>query len=221
MPPITPDLLAAAVGCSRALATTWAKPIADACRLAEINTSPRLAAFLAEIGHESGGLAHTVENLNYSADRIRQVAAQSKPGTRWRSLGPRADKLARNPQALANAAYGGRMGNGDEASGDGWRYIGRGLIQNTGKANYEAVRDQFRGRVPSAPDFLAKPEALADPTWAALAAGAFWLTHHLNELADAGDFNGITRRINGGTNGQADRRLRHDRAKQAIKAAAP
>jgi len=220
MPPITATLLAAAVGCSRTLAAAWVTPITDACRLAEINTAPRLAAFLAQIGHESAGLSRVVENLNYSADRIRTIGMRSKPGSRWRSLVPRAAALAGNPQAMANAAYGGRMGNGDEASGDGWRYIGRGLIQNTGKANYEAVRDELRERLAPVPDFVETPELLAEPIWAALAAGAYWRSHRLNALADAGDFDGITRRINGGDEGAKDRRERHERAKNALRAAA-
>lgn len=222
MPSITTPLVAAAIGCSRALATTWVKPISDSCRLAEITTAPELAAYLAQIGHESGGLANVVENLNYSADRIRALGMQSNPGTRWRSLVPRAAALARNPEALANAVYGGRLGNGAEASGDGWRYRGRGLIQNTGKVNYEAVRDQLRGALYPVlvPDFVKTPDALADPMWAALAAGAYWRAKGLNALALAGDFDAITRRINGGTTGAADRRARHDRAKDALKAAA-
>lgn len=214
---ITAELLSAAVGCTPTVGAKWATPIADACHMAEITTAPRVAAFLAHIGHESAGLTALVENLNYSAEAIRNAAARSKPGTRWRSLGPRADRLARNPVALANAAYGGRMGNRDEAGGDGWRYRGRGLMQNTGRANYAAVRDGLRRVYPDCPDFVAEPDALAEPRWAALAAAMYWRDQGLNALADAGDFDATTRRINGGSNGVADRRARYERAKAALR----
>lgn len=213
---ITADLLMKAVGCPLGVAATWAQPIADACAKFEINTPQRVAAFLAQIAHESAGLTHVVENLSYRAARIRDLAAQSKPGSRWRSLGPRADELANNPEALGNAAYGGRLGNGSEASGDGFRYLGRGLIQNTGKANYEAVRDLLRETMRGCPDFVAVPDALAAPQWAALAAAAYWHEHDLNTLADRGAFDQITRRINGGDNGGDDRRERYKRARQAL-----
>lgn len=218
LPTITATLLAAAVGMSRAQAAAWVKPITESCRLAEITTTQQLAAYLAQAGHESAGFSTTTENLSYSAERIVDLATKARPGTRWRSLGPRAAELARQPAKLANAAYGGRMGNRDEASGDGWRYRGRGLIQNTGRANYEAVRDGLRALgVADCPDFVALPDALSEPRWAALAAAMYWREHDLNALADAGDFDGITRRINGGSTGAADRRARHARAKEALR----
>ncbi|MBN7138984.1 DNA primase [Lysobacter enzymogenes] len=216
--PITADQLAAAVGCTRALAATWAPYLAHAYRLADISTLARLAPFLAQTGHESAGFSTTTENLSYSAERIADLATKARPGTRWRSLGPRAAELARQPAKLANAAYGGRMGNRDEASGDGWRYRGRGLIQNTGRANYEAVRDGLRALgIADCPDFVALPDALSEPRWAALAAAMYWREHDLNALADAGDFDAITRRINGGAAGAADRRERYERAKKALR----
>lgn len=209
MTQITANLLEAAVGCGRSLANSWSKPLADACRAYEINTPARIAAFLAQIGHESAGLTRTVENLNYGADGLRQTWPK-------RFDEASAKQLARQPRLIANRVYGGRMGNGDEATGDGWKYRGRGLIQVTGKANYEAVRDLLRERDPSAPDFVADPDALSEPRWAALSAAAWWADRELNELADGYAFTQITQRINGGQNGAADRKQRYDRARTAV-----
>ncbi len=93
---------------------------------------------------------------------------------------------------------------------------GRGLLQVTGRANYEAVRDLLRETVPGTPDLLQQPEALAEPRWAALSAAAYWHDHELNALADAGDMRGLTRRINGGFNGLPDRLARYEKARAAL-----
>lgn len=207
LPLITAGLIAAAMGCPRALAETWARPIIDACYLAEINTPARLAFFLAQVGHESMGLSRTVENLNYGADGLLATWPSRFNATS-------AAQLARKPQLIAEHVYGGRLGN--RAAGDGWRYRGRGLIQNTGRANYEAARDGLRLLMAGCPDFVADPDALAQPRWAALAAGAYWRDHRLNELADRGDFDASTRRINGEMTGAADRRDRYARAKREL-----
>ncbi|HCR9777978.1 glycoside hydrolase family 19 [Pseudomonas aeruginosa] len=162
-------------------------------------TSPvRAAAFLAQVGHESGQLTRLVENLNYSARGLaatwpsRYLGADGQPNAL-------AQRLARNPRAIANNAYASRNGNGDEASGDGWRYRGRGLLQITGRSNYRAA-----GAGLGQP-LEAEPELLEQPEWAALSAAWWWSTHGLNDLADRGEFDAITRRINGGLNGQAER----------------
>lgn len=203
----TADILVRAVGCGRGLAATWEKPLADACRLYEIDTAPRLAAFLATIGHESMGLARTVESLNYSAERLEAV---------WpsRYTPALAKSHARNQPVIAEHVYGGRMGN--KHPGDGWRFKGRGLLQVTGRANYEAVRDLLRERVPGTPDLLAQPEALAEPRWAALSAAAYWHEHELNELADSGEFMRLTKRVNGGLNGWDDRQARYAKARKVL-----
>lgn len=203
----TADLLVRAVGCGRGVAATWEKPLAEACRLYEINTPMRLAAFLATIGHESAGLARTVESLNYSAERLQAV---------WpsRYTPELARQHARKPEFIANHVYGGRMGN--KAPGDGWRFKGRGLLQVTGRANYEAVRDLLRERVRDTPDLLAQPEALAEPKWAALSAAAYWHERELNELADSGEFTRLSKRVNGGSNGMADRLERYKRAREVL-----
>jgi putative chitinase len=204
---LTADLLQRATGCARGVALTWARPLGEACALFEIATPARLAAFLATVGHESAGLTRTVESFAYRADRLVAV---------WpsRFTPELARELAGRQDAIAEHVYGGRMGN--RIPGDGWRFRGRGLIQVTGRANYEAVRDLLRERIPDTPDLLTHPEALAEPRWAALSAAAWWTDHDLNALADAGDFQRLTRRVNGGLNGWPDRLARYERAKRAL-----
>ncbi|WP_295485029.1 glycoside hydrolase family 19 protein [uncultured Pseudomonas sp.] len=172
----------------------------------------RMAAFLAQIGHESGQLRTLIENLNYRADRIRQIGQSSPAGSRWRSLVPRADELAGNPERFANALYGGRMGNGPEALGDGWRYRGRGLIQVTGRDNYAACSEALFGDS----RLLSTPELLEHPVYAAMSAGWFWQKAGLNTLADQGDLLTITKRINGGTSGLDDRKALYARALEVL-----
>ncbi|HEK0362820.1 glycoside hydrolase family 19 protein [Pseudomonas aeruginosa] len=173
-------------------------------------TSPvRAAAFLAQIGHESAQLTRLVENLNYSARGLAAIwpsryrGADGKPNAL-------ALNLARHPQAIANNTYASRNGNGDEASGDGWRYRGRGLLQVTGRLNYCAA-----GAGLGLP-LEAEPELLEQPEFAALSAAWWWSTHGLNELADRGEFAAITRRINGGLNGQSERLELWERAKAVL-----
>lgn len=204
---LPPDKLQSAANCTRGVAITWAPHLSDACSKFGITTPARLAAFLAQVGHESAGFTHTVENLNYSAGGLLAT---------WpsRFTPELAASMARNPQRIAEHVYGGRMGNGPEGSGDGYRFRGRGLIQVTGKANYEGVRELLAPF--DVPDLLAMPDVLAEPKWAALSAGAFWDGRHLNALADTGQFDQITRRINGGQNGAADRRARYERARKAL-----
>lgn len=209
MTPITANLLEAAVGCGRTLANTWAKPLVEACALYEITTPARLAAFLAQIGHESSGLSKTTENLNYGANGL--TATWPK-----RFDAATAAEYARQPQRIANKAYADRMGNGPESSRDGWKYRGRGLIQVTGKANYEAVRDLLRDSRKDVPDLVDDPDALSEPRWAALSAAAWWHSRDLNDLADRGAFTQITGRINGAQTGAADRKDRYERARKAL-----
>lgn len=175
----------------------------------KIDSTVRAAAFLAQVGHESGGLTRLVENLNYNAAGLaatwpsRFRAPDGKPSAL-------AEQIARKPEAIANAVYGGRMGNGSPASGDGWRYRGRGLIQLTGRANYTEAGKAL------GVDLAAKPELLESALWACLTAAWFWASHGLNELADAGRFDDITQRINGGQNGREERHALWERAKAAL-----
>ncbi len=205
------DKIDAAVGCGRSLAEQYEQPLQAAWRRYGIDTPLRLAAFLSQVGHESGSFGRTVENLNYSAKGLLAT---------WPSRFNRAsaDACARKPEQIANKVYGGRLGNGDADTGDGWRYRGRGLIQITGKANYEAITELLVSHQPpdAIPDFVLQPELLELPQWAAMSAAAYWDDHDLNKLADASDMDRLTRRINGGLIGLADRKARYARALRVL-----
>lgn len=164
----------------------------------EITTLLRRAHFIAQLAHESARFTKLTENLDYSAERIAAV---------WPRLKGRADELAHNPEALGNAAYANRLGNGNELSGDGWRYRGRGLIQITGKGNYFA-----RGNALEL-DLVSDPDQAEDPETAALIAMSFWQARGCSGQADRDDVEAVTRIINGGTEGLADRRALTERAR--------
>jgi putative chitinase len=173
----------------------------------------RLAHFLAQVCHETGGLTILVENLNYRAERIVQMGNASPPGSRWRSLVPRAAELAGKPQAFANAVYGGRMGNRDPD--DGWRFIGRGLLQITGRAKYARVGRALGLALEVHPYLAASAEhALA-------VAVEVWRSAGCMAHADADDVVKVTRAINGGTFGIADRRAWLAKAKALLGMEAP
>lgn len=174
---MTPDDLAAALGIPLARATIWADPLSAAMALYGIDTPIRQAAFLAQIGHESGRLIY-----------VREL---------W---GP----------TTAQAGYEGRADLGNTQTGDGFKYRGRGLIQITGRANYTTAGTAL------CLDLIGQPQLLEQPDNAALSAAWFWNTHGLNDLVDAGAFETITRRINGGLNGLADRLALWDSAKTAL-----
>ncbi|HMR30910.1 MAG TPA: peptidoglycan-binding protein [Geminicoccaceae bacterium] len=169
-------------------------------------TPTRLHFFLAQLGHESGGLTVTAENMSYSAQRMTEVW----PG-RFPSLAS-ARPFERNPERLANHVYANRMGNGPEGSGDGFRYRGRGYIQITGRDGYAEV-----GRE-AALDLVRQPDLAFAPEHALLVACGFWRWKGLNELCDTGDFEKVTRRINGGTTGMADRRAWLDKVRRTLMA---
>jgi putative chitinase len=195
---ITESLLVTSQTCLPAMADKWLIPLQFTCEKFDINTSERIAGFLAQIGHESGGLRFTSENLNYRAEALTRVwPSRFPPGV--------AESYAMQPEKIANRAYADRMGNGDEASGDGWKYRGRGLIQLTGADNYAAFS------LDADNEALVNPDLVAEPELAALSAGWFWNKNGLNALADAKDIVGMSRRINGGTNGLDDRQMRYSR----------
>ena len=159
----------------------------------------RVAHFMAQLLHESGGLTKEVENLNYSARRLVQVWPW-----RFQPHGPLdPDDYAHNARKLANEVYGGRMGN--TGPQDGYIYRGRGLLQLTGKGNYLAATERVRRCLPSGPDFAKDPDAVLAPQWCLAVAAGEWADRGCNELADADDLEQITRRINGGTTGFAAR----------------
>ncbi len=189
-------------------ADTWAEAINLAWARWRIDTPTRQAAWLAQVAHESAGFERLVENLNYTrADRILST---------WPSRFADANDAAacvRQPEALANRVYAGRLGNGDRRSGDGWRYRGRGLIQITGRDNYARCSIGLYG-YPTR--LLNEPDLLAQPGQAAYSAGWYWHAHNLNALADVGDHHAITRAINGGLIGYKDRLAWLDRARAAL-----
>lgn len=154
----------------------------------DIESTMRQSMFLAQVLHESAMLSATVENLNYSELNLVKVFKRYFDRTL-------AQKYARNPQKIANRVYANRMGNGNEASGDGWKFRGRGLIQLTGKENYIACGKGLGVDLIKNPDYLTTPEG------AARSAGWFWQSRQLNKTADRGDINDNTRLINGGLNG--------------------
>lgn len=161
-----------------------------------VNTPLRLAHFLAQCGHESGGFRITQENLNYSAKGLQNIFKKYFPSEAL------ALDYAKKPQKIANRVYGGRMGNGNEASGDGFKFRGRGYIQLTGKDNYKAFDDAVEDNILDNPDLVATKYPLASAAW-------FWNRNKLNQLADKGATTEvvtmITRRVNGGTIGLPDR----------------
>lgn len=161
-----------------------------------VNTPLRLAHFLAQCGHESGGFKFKSENLNYSAEILRKVFPKYFPDIVV------AKQYERKPEAIASRVYGGRMGNGPEASKEGFKYKGRGYIQLTGKDNYKA----FDATVPE--DILANPDLVATQ-YPLLSAAWFWNSRKLNSIADQGATDDVvtkvTKLVNGGTIGLADR----------------
>jgi putative chitinase len=159
----------------------------------DINTPQRVAAFVAQCAHESANFRFLQENLNYRAASLTKTWPRHFPNMEI------AKQYERKPQMIANRAYANRMGNGDEASGDGWRYLGRGLIQLTGKNNYQAFAMSIETPLEEIPEYLQTFEgAVQSACW-------FWETNNLNQWADKGDIVTLTKRINGGTIGLDDR----------------
>jgi len=188
-----------ALGVSQSDADLWLPQLNRVMQKFDINTPVRQAMFLSQLAHESGNFRFVVENLNYSADALRRVFGK------YFTTDELANQYARQPERIANRVYASRMGNGDEASGDGWKYRGRGLIQLTGKDNYAAFS------LHSDNNALINPDAVAEPTLAADSAAWFWVTNRLNQLSDTGDVKAVTRRINGGFNGLADREAKYNK----------
>ena len=166
----------------------------------DINTPQRIAAFVAQCAHESGGFVALKENLNYKAATLRKIFPKYFPDDAT------AAKFAGKQEAIANKVYASRMGNGPEASGDGFRYCGRGLIQLTGKNNYQAFADSLEMDVEDVPEYLATFEG------AAQSACWFWESNNLNRFADKGDIKGLTKAINGGYIGLEDREHHYNHA---------
>lgn len=181
---MTPELLAQAAGIPVERAALWVDPLSAAFQYAACDSVKRQAAFIGQVGHESGGFKY-----------VREV---------WGST-------------PAQLKYEGRKDLGNDKPGEGYFYRGRGLLQITGKANYRRITDRLTGS--ACPDFVSHPEALEQPRWAALSAADYWADRQLNRYADAGDWKRLTRAINGGYNGLADRITRIERAMAALQGA--
>jgi len=180
----------------------WLDPLNETFDKYEINTSKRQACFIGQCMHESGGFKFLHENLNYSAKALMAT---------WPSRFPNievASEYERKPEKIADKVYGGRMGNTED--GDGRKYIGRGLIQLTGKDNYKALSDAI------GEDLVANPQLVEEPRYAALSAGWFWNKKGLNALADTMDIETMTKRINGGSIGIDDRKAKINLALNAL-----
>ena len=165
----------------------------------QINTPKRVAAFIAQCAHESGGFRFVSENLNYKAESLMKVFPKY-----FRGKNP--NEYAKNPEKIANLVYASRMGNGPPESGDGYRYCGRGLIQLTGKSNYQAFATDMNMDLAEATEWLETEEG------AAWSAGWFWDSRELNQWADKDDILTVTKKINGGTIGLADRKHHYEAA---------
>jgi putative chitinase len=176
-----------------AKAGEWIDAINATFEKFDISTPERHACFLGQCAHESGGFTALSENLNYSASSLCRVWPKRFPTV------TDGQNYERNPQKIANKVYANRMGNGDEESGEGFAYRGRGLIQLTGKSNYEACGEAI------GVDLVSNPDLVATPEYAALSAGWFWNKNNLNKFADENDMTGLTKKINGGTHGIEDR----------------
>lgn len=178
----------------------WFHAISEILPEYGIDTPQRVAAFLAQCAHESGGFIFLKENLNYKAASLRKVFPK------YFADDATAAAYANKPEKIANRVYANRMGNGDEASGDGWRYCGRGLIQLTGKDNYTFFAASLEIPVEEAAEYLQTFEG------AVQSACFFWEQNNLNQWADKGDILTLTKRINGGTIGLEDRQKHYQHA---------
>jgi putative chitinase len=171
----------------------WVEPLNQTFSRFDISTPAQQASFIGQASHESGNFKTLEENLQYRAETLMRVWPKRFPTLEF------AKQYEKNPKKIANSVYSNRMGNRDEASGDGHRFRGRGLFQLTGHSNY------FHAGKALGEDFVMNPDLVATPMYAALTAGFFWQTHKLNQYADARDYVTMTKKINGGTIGLADR----------------
>ena len=209
-----------AAGVKQATAEKWARAVSLACQEFGIDTAQRIAGFLSQCAHESGGFERLQENLNYSADgmagiwprRFAVLGPDKKPIKKDGKNQPNKFALAlhRKPEMIANVVYSGRMGNGPTESGEGWKYRGRGLKQLTGKDNHRACSEGL------GVDLVENPDLLLEPIYAARSAAWFWSANKCNVFADTGDIEGLTKRINGGLIGIDDRKKRYASAMRSL-----
>lgn len=179
----------------------YVEPLNTVAEYYEMTANPaRLAGFLSQTAHESGGFNFIKENLNYSKEGLRKIFGKYFPNDEI------AAAYARQPEKIANRVYANRMGNGPEESGDGYRFCGRGLIQLTGRQNYTKLAADLGISVEETAIYLETPNG------AVSSAGWFWDNNNLNQYCDKNDFITLTKRINGGTIGLADRQHHFDEA---------
>jgi putative chitinase len=171
----------------------WVDALNETFERFDISSPIRQACFIGQAGHECGNFRILEENLNYRAETLMKVWPRRFPTLEF------AKQYERNPKKIANMVYANRMGNRDEASGDGYRFRGRGAFQTTGHSGY------YHAGQALGVDFVMEPDLVATPQYAALTAGFFWNTHKLNQFADARDYKGMTKKINGGFIGLEDR----------------
>ena len=176
----------------------WHHALAQLLPQYEINTPDRIAGFLAQCAHESGGFVFIKENLNYRWQSLRKVFPKYFPTDAL------AQQYEKQPQKIANRVYANRMGNGPEESGDGWRFCGRGLIQVTGRDNYSWFAASLKISPEEASEYMETFEG------AAQSACWFWESNNLNQWADKKDILTLTKRINGGTIGLEDRKKHYE-----------
>ena len=198
----------------------WLQPIIDTCSEFEINTPQRIAGFLAQTSHESGGYTMLTENLNYRAatlaacwpNRFAEMVNKKPKKDAKGALIPTKVALAieKKPELIANLVYSNRMGNGTAESGEGWKYRGRGLKQLTGKDNYKRCGEAL------GVDLVANPDLLLEPMFAARSAGWFWKVNNLSSFADNADIKGMTKKINGGYIGLEQRQALYNKIMAAF-----
>ena len=171
----------------------WVDALNETFSRFNINTKNQQAMFIGQCSHECGNFRLLEENLNYRAETLMKLWPKRFPSLEF------AKQYEKNPRKIANSVYANRMGNRDEASGDGYRFRGRGALQCTGHSTY------FHAGKALGVDFVMQPDLVATPKYAALTAGWFWDTHKLNPPSDALDYIKVTKIINGGTIGLDDR----------------
>ena len=181
----------------------WVDALNETFARFNLTTNNQKAMFIGQCGHECGNFRLLEENLNYRAETLMKLWPKRFPSLEF------AKQYEKNPRKIANSVYANRMGNRDEASGDGYRFRGRGALQCTGHSTY------FHAGKALGVDFVMQPDLVATPKYAALTAGWFWETHKLNPPADALDFTKVTRIINGGTIGLDDR-IKHTQQALAV-----
>ena len=204
-------------GCSNKVAEVWLPYFNTIPKNFGIDTPLRMAAFLAQVGHESGGLTLLEENLNYSAEGLantfpKRYAKRLQNGLYAKNSVGRylptdlAIKIARKPVLIASWTYADRMGNGSVESQEGWKYRGRGLIALTGKANYAELT------LNTGIDFVSNPDLLKEPAYALISACFFWKSNNLNRFADKKDILSLSKAINGGIIGLEHRKALYEKA---------